>query len=329
MRSGPATTGAGAATTVAALALVLVLVVASLAVGGYDISLSDLWTAGSAQEMFLISRVPRTVALVLAAAAMGVSGTVMQMITRNRFVEPTTTGSAQWSALGILLMLLVWPQAPVLVKMTVASAFAFAGTMVFLALLRRVALRSSVVVPLVGMMLGSLVGAVTLLLATRAELQQSLAAWRSGGFNSITAGHYEPLYAAGAVVLLVFCCAQWFTVAGLGPDVARNLGLDHDRVVLLGSAAVALATGVTGVVVGFLPFVGLVVPNLVSVLRGDDVRANLPVVVLVSAALVIGCDLIGRTVVFPLEIPVSVVLGVVGALGFVGLVLVRRRSLRG
>ena len=320
---------AGRAWLVASVLGTAALLVASLSVGGYDIRLSDLLDDGAARDMFFISRVPRTVALVLAAAAMGVSGTVMQMIARNRFVEPTTTGSAQWSALGVLLVLIVHPEAPTLVKMAVAGGFAFAGTTVFLALLRRVSLRTSVVVPLVGIMLGSLVGAVSTFLAATYELQQSLAAWRSGGFNSVTAGNYEPLYAAGAVVVLTYLVAEWFTIAGLGPDVATNLGLNHTRVVLLGSAAVALATGVTTVVVGFLPFLGLIVPNLVTMTRGDDVRRNLPLVVLLSVALVTACDLVGRTVVFPLEIPVSVVLGAVGATGFVVLVVVRRRSLRG
>ena len=314
---------------VAGVVVVLALVLTSLAVGGYDITPASLLHDGSEREMFFISRVPRTLALVLAAAAMGVSGVVMQVLVQNRFVEPTTTGSSQWAALGIVLLAVVHPGAPTPVRMVVASLFAFAGTLVFLGVLRRISLRSSVVVPLVGIMLGSVVGAATTYLASDHDLLQMLSSWRSGGFSGIVRGQYEPLWIVGAVVVAVYVTADRFTIAGLGREVATNLGLHHARVVLLGTAMVALATGVTTVVVGFVPFLGLVVPNVVSLLRGDDVRRNLPWVVLASVALMVVCDLIGRTVVFPLEVPASVVLGAVGATAFVALVLRRKGSLHG
>ncbi|MEZ0165306.1 ABC transporter permease [Kineococcus sp. LSe6-4] len=311
-----------------ATALTLALVLVSLGVGGYDITLDGLLHDPAAREMFLISRVPRTLALVLAATAMGLSGVVLQMIVQNRFVEPTTIGSAQWAALGILLVTWLWPGADPLSRMAIASTFAFVGTLVFLGVLRRVSLRSSVVVPIVGMMLGSVVSAGTLFLASELQLQQALASWRSGGFSSVVRGQYEPLWAVAGIVVVVYVVADRFTIAGLGREVSTNLGLNHTRVVFLGSALVALATGVTAVVVGFLPFLGLIVPNVVSMLRGDDLRRNLPWVALASTALIVVCDLVGRTVVFPLEIPASVVLGAVGATTFVVLVLNRRRWLR-
>ncbi|MFI5617578.1 ABC transporter permease [Streptomyces sp. NPDC051567] len=306
-----------------------VLVVTSLFVGGYDLSLRSLLDDPDALNMFLISRVPRTLALVLAAAAMGVCGVIMQMLVQNRFVEPTTTGASEWAALGVLLLAMFAPAAPVLGRMAAASAFAFLGTMVFLGVLRRVRLRSSVVVPLVGIMLGAVVSAVTLYLASGADLLQMLATWRSGGFSSVVRGQYEPLWIVGLIVAGLYLAADRFTIAGLGRDVATGLGLRHERIVLAGVSMVALATGVTTVVVGFIPFLGLVVPNLVSLTRGDDVRANLPWVVLGSVALMTGCDLIGRVVVSPLEIPASVILGAVGATLFIGMILRKRNTLHG
>ena len=96
--------------------------------------------------------------------------------------------------------------------------------------------------------------------------------------------------------------------------------------VLLGVAMVALSTGVSTVVVGFIPFLGLIVPNIVSMLRGDDMRSNLPWIALIGVGLLLACDLIGRTVVAPMEIPASVVLGAVGATVFIVLVLRQRRT---
>ncbi|MFD4174201.1 MULTISPECIES: ABC transporter permease [Streptomyces] len=303
---------------------VLTLVIVSLFVGGYDIDLHSLFTSPDDRRMFLISRVPRTLALILAAAAMAVSGLIMQMLVQNRFVEPTTTGTSEWAALGVLLVTLFSPAASPLVKMGAASAFAFAGALVFLFVLGRIALKSQVIVPIVGIMLGALVSAVTLYIASSTNLLQTLATWRSGGFSSVVRGTYEPLWAVGAIVIGLYFAADRFTIAGLGRDTAVSLGLPYRRILFIGLTMVALATGVTTVVVGFIPFLGLIVPNLVSMARGDDVRKNLPWVVLCSIALMIACDLVGRTVVFPLEIPATVVLGAVGALVFVAIILRQR-----
>ena len=324
-RGAPARRG-GTPALFALLAVVTALVVASLLVGGYDIDPREMADDPEQMRMFLVSRVPRTLALVLAATAMSVCGVIMQMITQNRFVEPTTAGTADWAGLGILLTLVLWPSAPVLARMALASAAAFVGTLVFLAILRRIAVRNSVVVPLAGIMLGAVVGAISTFLAGQFSLLQSMSAWRSGGFSSIVEGFYEPLWAVLVVTALAWIAADRFTVAGLGEDTATSLGVNYHAVVLLGTCLVALATGITSVVVGFVPFLGLVVPNLVSMVLGDDLRRNLPWVALTGTALLLVCDLVGRVVVAPMEIPASVILGVVGAVFFVVLVVRSRRD---
>lgn len=305
--------------------LTLALIAASLLVGGFDITLDNLFTDPEAWNMFLISRVPRTLALVFAAIAMSVSGVLMQLITQNRFVEPTTSGASQWAGLGILVSLIFFPNAAPLIKMLMSVAFAFVGTMLFMAVLNRIKLRSGVIVPLVGMMLGAVVGAATTFLANETDLLQSMAAWRSGGFSGIVRGFYEPLWATVIVAILVVILANRFTVAGMGREISTNVGLNYDAIVLIGMAMVALATGITSVVVGFIPFLGLIVPNIVSMFLGDDLRRTLPWICVVGVALLLACDLVGRTVVAPMEIPASVILGAVGAVIFVLLVLRQRR----
>jgi len=295
------------------------LLATSLAVGAYDLSGDDF-----GGEMFFISRVPRTLALVLAGCAMSVAGMVLQLLTQNRFVEPTTTGTTEWAALGLLLVTIFAPRAGLLEKMVVASATALLGTLVFMALLRRVTLRSSLVVPLIGIMLGAVVSAFTTFLAVSTNTLQMLTIWFRGSFTQVVRGQYEVLWVVGVVVVLAWLVADRFTVAGLGRDVAVSVGLRYEQVVLIGTALVAVAAGVTTVVVGFLPFLGLVVPNLVSMARGDDLRSNIPWVCLVGVGVVTACDILGRTVIAPFEIPVSVILGVVGATVFVALLLRQR-----
>ena len=301
--------------------LVLGLLGASLAVGQYDIvGTEDGW------EMFRATRVPRTIALVLAGAAMAMSGLIMQMLTQNRFVEPTTTGTTEWAGLGLLASFLLFPDGSVMTRMLLAVGAAFIGTMVFFAFLRRVTLRSSLVVPIVGIMLGAVVSAVSTFIALQTDLLQSLGIWFAGSFTSVIAGQYEVLWVVLLVVVAVFFYADRLTAAGLGEDVATNIGLNYNRIVLVGTSLVAVATGVVTVVVGNLPFLGLIVPNIVSMLRGDDLRSNLPWVCLTGIAVVTVCDLIGRTIIAPFEMPVSVILGVVGAAVFIALIVKRSRN---
>ena len=316
----PARRRPGALGLTVAVALTAALLVASLFTGAYDVVGAD-----DGAWMFALTRVPRTAALVLAGAAMAVSGLVMQMLTQNRFVEPTTTGTTEWAGLGLLAVTIVAPTAAIATRMGVAIVTSFVGTMIFFLILRRLTLTSSLVVPIVGIMLGAVVGAVSSYLALATDTLQNLSVWFAGSFTSVFRGQYEPLWIVAGVVAVIVVVADRFTVAGLGKDVATNIGVSYERVVLLGAALVAVATGVVTVVVGNLPFVGLVVPNVVALLRGDDLRSNLPWVCVLGVGLVTACDLVGRIVIAPFEVPVSLVLGIVGAVVFIAMILRGRR----
>lgn len=303
------------------IVVVAVLLVISLFTGVYDI-----FGAQDGGEMFAITRIPRTIALVLAGAAMAMSGLVMQLLTQNRFVEPTTTGTTEWAGLGLLLVMIVNPGADLLTKMTFAILAAFIGTMVFFLFLRRVSLKASLTVPIVGIMLGSVVGAISTFIALQTNMLQSLGIWFAGSFTSILRGQYEVLWIVAIVAVAIFLVADRFTVAGLGEEIATNVGLNYKQVMFLGTGLIAIATGVVTVVVGNLPFLGLIVPNIVSMFRGDDLRGNLPWVVLLGVGIVTVCDLVGRTIIMPFEVPVSLILGVLGAIVFIVLLLRQRRN---
>ena len=303
------------------LVVVLSLLSASLAVGQYDVLRAD-----DGWAMFRTTRVPRTIALVLAGAAMAMSGLIMQMLTQNRFVEPTTTGTTEWAGLGLLASFVFFPDGTVMTRMLLAVGFAFAGTMVFFAFLRRVTLRSSLIVPIVGIMLGAVVSSLSTFWALKTDLLQTLGVWFAGSFTSVISGQYEVLWIVLLVVVAVFFYADKLTAAGLGEDIATNIGLNYNRIVLVGTSLVAVAAGVVTVVVGNLPFLGLIVPNIVSMMRGDDLRSNLPWVCLTGIAVVTACDLIGRTIIAPFEMPVSVILGVIGAAVFITLIVRRSRN---
>ncbi|GAA3931720.1 ABC transporter permease [Microbacterium soli] len=305
--------------------LIGILVVAALLVVSLFTGVYDIAGGADGAEMFRITRIPRTIALVLAGASMAMAGLVMQLLTQNRFVEPTTTGTTEWAGLGLLAVMALVPHPSLPLRMAGAVVAAFIGTMVFFLFLRRISLRSSLIVPIVGIMLGAVVGALSTYFALATNTLQSLGVWFAGSFTSVLRGQYEMLWIVAAVGVIVFVAADRLTVAGLGEEVATNVGLDYDRVILLGTALIAVVTGVVTVVVGNLPFLGLIVPNVVSMVRGDDLRSNLPWVCLLGIAIVTVCDLIGRTIIMPFEVPVSLILGIVGAVVFVLLLLRQRR----
>ncbi|MER0001013.1 MULTISPECIES: ABC transporter permease [unclassified Corynebacterium] len=301
--------------------IVAALLVASLLTGQYDV-----FGADDGAAMFGITRLPRTIALVLAGAAMAVSGLVMQLLTQNRFVEPSTTGTTEWAGLGLLIVMVVAPTSSILVKMIGAVVFSFLGTVVFFLLLRRVTLRSSLIVPIIGIMLGAVVSAISTFFALMTDMLQQLGIWFMGSFTAVYKGQYEILWIVLLVLVAVYIYADRLTVVGLGEDVATNVGLNYNRMLLLGTGLIAIATGVVTVVVGSLPFLGLIVPNIVSMMRGDDLRSNVPWVCLLGIGIVTVCDLVGRVIIAPFEMPVSVILGVIGAIVFIIMIVRSTRA---
>ncbi|UOE21714.1 iron chelate uptake ABC transporter family permease subunit [Thermobifida halotolerans] len=311
---------------VSAVVLAL-LALGSLFVGVSDITPTDLVTGDPDKvRVFLVSRVPRMAAILLAGMAMSVAGLIMQHLTRNRFVSPSTAGTVESAMLGVLVAIIFFGSQSVMAKMGIAVVFALAGTFVFLQLIRRTTFRDMIVVPLVGIMFGGVIQAVTTFFAYRMELLQSLDTWSNGDFSGILSGRYELLYLVLGALAIGYVFADRFTVAGMGEEFALNLGVSYTRVVNAGLAIIAVITAVVVVVVGAIPFLGLIVPNIVTMALGDNLRRVLPVTALGGAAFVLVCDVIGRTVRYPYEIPVGTVVSVVGSVVFIALILNSRRK---
>lgn len=307
-----------------AFVVTIVLAIVSLFVGVSDVSIASLFAGGAegrAMEVLLVSRIPRTLALVLAGASMAIAGLVMQMIVRNRFVEPSTAGTTESAALGFLVVTIFAPGWPLMAKMGVAALFALGGTALFLRILRAVPLRDVLLVPLVGIMLGGIIGAISAFIAYRLNLMASLLAWSMGDFSGVIRGRYELLWLGLVCCVIAYIAADRFTVAGMGKDFTTNLGLSYQKVMVLGLVVVSIVSAVVLVSVGSIPFLGLIVPNLVSLIVGDNMRRTVPWVAVGGAGFVLACDIVGRVIRFPYEIPISVVMGVVGSAVFLYLLL--------
>jgi len=300
---------------------VIALGLMSLFTGAYDIqNQPDGWA------MFFITRIPRTASLMLTGAAMAMAGLVMQLITQNRLVEPTTTGTIEWAGLGLIFVYLIFPAPSLMLRMAGAILFSFVGTMLFFLLLRRVKLRSSLIVPIIGMMMGAVVSATSTFIGLVFQMTQNIETWFVGSFASVQIGRYEFLWFIVFITFMIFIYADRLTLAGLGEDVATSLGVNYNRIVLLGTGLISFAVGIVAAVIGNLPFLGLIVPNIVSMYRGDELRSNLPWVCLLGMGTLTACDIISRTIIMPFEVPVSLILGTGGAVVFVVVLLRRRRQ---
>ena len=303
-----------------AVAAVVALGVVSLFVGVYDIKGQP-----DGIDMFFITRVPRTVALMLTGAAMSMTGLVTQLITQNRMVEPTTTGTIEWAGLGLILVYLFFPAPTLVLRMTGAIVFSFIGTMIFFLFLRRVKLRSSLIVPIIGMMLGAVISAVSTFVGLTFQMTQNIENWFVGSFAPVQIGRYEYLWLIVIIATLIFIYADRFTLAGLGEDVATSLGANYNAIVILGTGLISFVIGIVTAVIGNLPFLGLIVPNIVSIYRGDHLRSNLPWVCVLGMGVITLCDIISRSIIMPFEVPVSLILGTVGSVVFIVILLRQRR----
>lgn len=298
------------------LGLLLVGTIASIFVGVIDIIPTGKMNDSTSINILLISRIPRTIAIILTGASMAVAGLVMQMIVCNRFVEPMTAGGGQSAALGVLLVSLFYPDASISMKIVMACLVSLIGSSFFIYIIRRLPAHQPLLIPLVGLIYGGVIGAIVVFIAFQTDLLQYIAVWFNGEFSGILQGRYELLWGAGLLTVIAYIVADQLSIIGMGRNVSINLGIRYKDIVRLGLVIVSLISAITVVTVGIIPFIGLVVPNIISRWLGDNLRQTLPITALMGANFVLFSDLIGRLARYPFEIPVGTIFGIIGALVF-------------
>lgn len=307
--------------------VLFLLIIGSIFVGLHDVTLSGV-LSGDPLAWLLLSqtRLPRTISLVLAGGTLGVCGMIMQHMMQNRFVSANTIGMMDSARLGILLVMLFLPDSSILLRSGVAFLFAYAGVLLFLHLSRWLPKKDPMILPLTGVMFGNIVGSLASFFAYQFQLVQNVSSWLQGNFSTVMQGSYELLYITVPVFFLLYYLAYQITIAGLGEIMAKNLGVEYGRLQLVVFALVALASSSVLIMVGNLPFLGVVVPNLVSLFYGDHLKDTLGMTAIIGSIFLLICDIIARLVIAPYELPVSVVVGVLGGACFLFLLI--RRNVR-
>ena len=307
--------------------LLLGLSCCSLFVGVIDLTPGELLAGNFEQlEIFLISRLPRLLAILCTGTGMSVAGLIMQQLCSNKFVSPTTGATISSAQFGILLALLFMPASTLRSRAFFAFAAAILGTWIFVWFIQRIQFKDVVMVPLVGMMFGNVIGGVTSYLAYKYEMTQALSSWLVGHFSLVLKGRYEIVWLTVPLVILAFVFANHFNIVGLGKDFSKNLGVPYNLVLFSGLTIAAMITASIVVVVGSISYIGLIVPNVVAMYKGDKIRGTLVDTALFGAIFVLVCDMIGRAVIAPYELPIELIVGILGSVLFVGLLFYRLRN---
>ena len=192
-------------------------------------------------------------------------------------------------------------------------------------IMKQVKFQNYIFIPLIGMMLGNVVNSVTSFIAYQFDLVQNISSWAEGDFTNVMKGNFELIYLSIPLVVIAFLYANKFTIAGMGEDFSTNLGLNHQLIVNIGLTIVALITSVIIITIGSIPFIGLIVPNIVSMYLGDNLKQSLGHTALMGAIFLLVCDIVGRLVIYPYEVTIGLTVGVIGSLIFL-FMMMRRNS---
>ncbi|RID92850.1 iron ABC transporter permease [Gemmobacter lutimaris] len=320
----------------------LLLALLSLGTGAAGLGPAELLSAWAdegldrrAQVILWDIRLPRLALGLMVGAALAVSGALMQGLFRNPLADPGIVGVGAGAGLGAVLAIVLGGLLPAGVAAFVGAHLvplaAFLGGWVATLLLYRVATRggrtSVATMLLAGIALGALAGALTGILVYLADDRQlrDLTFW---GMGSLAGASWPRIGASLPLILPVLVLspllARGLNALALGEAQAAHLGIAVERVKRFAILGVAAAAGAAVAVAGGIGFVGIVVPHLLRLLGGPDHRHILPQAALLGGGLLVGADMIARSLVAPAELPIGIVTACLGAPVFLWILLRRK-----
>ena len=282
-------------------------------------------------QIFFIARLPRTLAGAVVGSMLASAGVVFQGLLRNPLATPFTLGVSAGAALGAMLAITFsWSFAWAGVSAAAAASFlgslAAVGIVYALARARHRGLSTNVLL-LAGVTMNAFFSALILFVQYFADFSQTyrILRWLMGDLD---VSSYQPIVTALPFVVLSLVSFAWLArplnLLSLGDESAETRGLNVTAAQRTAFVTASLATGAAVSVGGPVGFIGIVVPHLVRLIVGPDHRLVLPASALFGAAFLVGCDVLARTVMSPIELPVGVITALIGGPFFLWL-LVRKR----
>lgn len=311
--------------------LLCISVLAGILLGSVSISAQDIFDCltgkdTSSKNYILITavRLPRVLGGLAAGVGLATAGVILQGVMNNALASPNTIGVNSGAGFAVMLAMAFWPG-----NMTATASMAFLGALIttlLIFLLAYLADSSRTTIILAGVTVSSFLSAgINTIKLMDADITVNMTSFMIGSLSGITFKKLIlPAYAVMIAVILACMLARALNILGLGDDIARSLGL---RVNLVRFVLLVIASVLAGVVVsyaGLLSFVGLIVPHICRHLFGNDNRLLLPCSALLGGSFVLICDMIGRTLFAPYELPVGIIMSFLGGPFF--LYLLRRKN---
>ena len=304
--------------------LILILIILScfsLFIGVKDIGIKDIFNLDIEKlNILFISRFPRLISILVAGVGMSISGVIMQQISNNKFVSPTTSATIDSAKLGALFSTIFFVQVGILGKMLISFIFSILGTFIFMKIMKKIKVKDNIFIPLIGITLGGVIGAVTDFIGYRFNLIQNMTSFLQGNFSGVIKGNYELILLSIPLLIISGLYASKFTVIGMGENISTNLGVNFERTLNIGVVIVSIISSLVVITVGSIPFVGLIIPNIVSIRKGDNLKNNIWEIGILGGIFLLTCDIIGRLIIYPYEIPINLIVGVIGSFVFLYLI---------
>ncbi len=320
--------------TIVLAALLVVIGFFSLFIGAASSTVTFAKVFGGDAEalnLLTATRLPRFVAIVLTGAGMSVAGLIMQALCMNKFVSPTTGATISGAQLGTALCLLLLPTVGLWTQVAFAFVFALIGTWIFVGFILKIKFKDPAMVPLIGIMVGNVLTGITNFIVYKYDMSQQLTSLFTGNFSSLIRGNYEIIYLAAPMVVIAYLFANHFNIVGMGEDFSRNLGVNYKLILFIGLSLSAIITASVVVVVGSITYIGLIIPNIISMFKGDKIKGTLADCALLGALFVLVCDMIARVVIqspdgsLNVEVPVDLIIGIVGSILFIATIAYRMK----
>ncbi|MGX7014340.1 FecCD family ABC transporter permease [Vagococcus silagei] len=277
-------------------------------------------------QILLNSRVPRALGALLVGAAISMSGSLMQGMTRNYLASPSIMGVSDGSIFAITLSMIFLPQASSITLIFLSFLGSLFGmTLVYVLATLIPGGMSPISLAILGTVLGMFLSGVSQALSTYFQVSQSISFWYNTRLHQIDPVMLKIAFPVVLIGLIgVFYVTRSITAISLGDDVALGLGVPVIRMKIVTIISVALLTGISVALVGKVTFIGLVIPHVVRYLIGEDYKKIVPMSALAGAIFLALADVISRVVNPPFEMPVGVVTALVGVPYF--LYLIRRNG---
>jgi len=281
-------------------------------------------------QVFFVARLPRVLAAAIVGSGMALSGVVFQALLRNPLASPDTLGVSAGAALGAMLAITFHADFT-FAGVSVVPLASFAGSIGALAIVYALASARrrgtpATVLLLAGIAIGALLAAVGRFIQYFADFTDTFRSvqWLMG---SLDVAGYAPIVAA--LVPLTIATAGFATLprvldlVSMGMESAAARGVDVARVERVALVSASMSTGAAVALGGPVLFVGIIVPHIVRLLVGPDHRLVLPASALFGASFLVVCDLIARTVLAPVELPVGIITAIIGGPFFLWLLFRR------